>query len=89
VSDPGTSLDPRPSGNGHPELLEQLERQEEEILRLRDLLIGKDAELGLARGRLAELEEQIARYTRLADRLRLRRILFAIARRLRILNPNG
>ena len=41
-----------------PELLQELDRLQEEILRLRDLLIGKDAELGAARGRLCELEDQ-------------------------------
>ncbi len=46
------------------ELLEELDQREKEILRLRDLLIGKDAELGSARGRAAELE---ARTLRLAD----------------------
>jgi SAM-dependent methyltransferase len=40
-----------------PESLDELERREEEILRLRDLLIGKDAELGAAKGSLAELED--------------------------------
>ena len=33
------------------ELLAELDRRNEEILRLRDLLIGKDAELGAAKGR--------------------------------------
>jgi SAM-dependent methyltransferase len=47
-----------------PELLQELDQRNEEILRLRDLLIGKDAELGGARGRAAELE---ARTLRLAD----------------------
>jgi Methyltransferase domain len=40
-----------------PELLEELDRRQEEILRLRDLLIGKEIELGAAKGRTAELEE--------------------------------
>jgi hypothetical protein len=39
------------------ELLEELHRQQEEILRLRDLLIARDAELGAERGRAAELEQ--------------------------------
>lgn len=39
----------------------EVERLEEEVLRLRDLLIGKDAELGTARGQLAALEEQTQR----------------------------
>jgi SAM-dependent methyltransferase len=50
--------------NNRPELLKELDERNEEILRLRDLLIGKDAELGGARGRAAELE---ARTLRLAD----------------------
>lgn len=40
------------------ELRAELVRQREEILRLRDLLIVKDAELGAAKGRLAELDER-------------------------------
>ena len=39
------------------DLREELDRRQEEILRLRDLLIGKEAELGAAKGRLAELED--------------------------------
>jgi hypothetical protein len=38
------------------ELQDQLAERDEEILRLRDLLISRDAELGAARGRLAILE---------------------------------
>ncbi|MGC1165693.1 MAG: methyltransferase domain-containing protein [Solirubrobacterales bacterium] len=40
-----------------PQLEDELKRREEEVLRLRDLLIGKDAELGAAKGHLAELED--------------------------------
>jgi hypothetical protein len=39
------------------DLRAELDRRQEEILRLRDLLIGKEAELGAAKGRLAELED--------------------------------
>jgi chromosome segregation ATPase len=46
-----------PAGAGQQELQDELDRRQEEILRLRDLLIGKDAELGAAKGRLAELED--------------------------------
>jgi hypothetical protein len=42
-------------------LSEELARSKEEVLRLRDLLIGRDAELGALRGRLAELEAGSAR----------------------------
>jgi hypothetical protein len=96
VADPETSLDPRTSGNDKTQyssdsarLLKELESAREEILRLRDLLIGKDAELGQAKGRVAELEDQIERYTRFIDRLRLRRILAAIGRRLRRLGDQS
>jgi len=43
-------------------LREEIARQKEEILRLRDLLIAKDAELGAARGSLTELNEHSARF---------------------------
>jgi hypothetical protein len=43
-------------------LREEVARQKEEILRLRDLLIAKDAELGAARGKLAELTDHSARF---------------------------
>jgi hypothetical protein len=39
------------------ELQRELERRDEEILRLRDLLVTQDAELGEVRGRLRELED--------------------------------
>jgi len=46
-----------PTSSGQRELREELDRRQEEILRLRDLLIGKESELGAAKGRLAELED--------------------------------
>lgn len=45
------------ASSGQQELQEELDRRQEEILRLRDLLIGKESELGAAKGRLAELED--------------------------------
>jgi hypothetical protein len=96
VAESDTSLEPRTSandraqhGSDHDRMVEELEAAREEILRLRDLLIGKDAELGQAKGRVAELEDQIERYTRFIDRLRLRRILAAIGRRLRRLGDQS
>lgn len=44
-----------------PELLAELDSRNEEILRLRDLLVGMDSELGGAKGRLAELEDRSKR----------------------------
>jgi hypothetical protein len=40
-----------------PELQAQIAERDEEVLRLRDLLIRRDAELGAALGRLAILEK--------------------------------
>ena len=52
------------------ELREELVHSREEVLRLRDLLIGKDAEIGMLRGRLAELEEGSMKLLSAAARLR-------------------
>jgi hypothetical protein len=52
------------SGGGpenRPELLAELDRRNEEILRLRDLLVGKEIELGGAKGRVVELEDRTRR----------------------------
>ena len=64
-----TSRRPQPSAppNGSSEgteiaaLREELARSREEVLRLRDLLIAKDAEMGRVRGRLEQLEERTNR----------------------------
>lgn len=71
-----------------PELLRELDRQREEVLRLRDLLIGRDAELGAAKGRLSELEDQTQRVANVAGRVQSRvptlfRFFGAVLRRLR------
>jgi hypothetical protein len=52
------------------ELREELARSREEVLRLRDLLIGKDAELGVLRGRVAEMEAGTARLLGIVARVR-------------------
>jgi SAM-dependent methyltransferase len=51
-------------------LHKEIDLQKEELLRLRDLLIGKAAELGLARGRLAELEDRSTRLDNAVGRVR-------------------
>jgi SAM-dependent methyltransferase len=75
-------------GESRSETLAQLDRMREENLRLRDLLLGRDAELGTARGRLSELEDQTQRVTNLANRVqsrvpRVMRLFGALLRRLR------
>ncbi|HEX7058272.1 MAG TPA: hypothetical protein VF176_00265 [Solirubrobacterales bacterium] len=54
-------------------LLDEIARQKEEIQRLRDLLIARDAELGAAKGRLAELTEHSPRLRSAVRRLGGRR----------------
>ncbi|HEY8545286.1 MAG TPA: methyltransferase domain-containing protein [Acidimicrobiales bacterium] len=57
---------------GDPDLLQVRKEQQalqEEILRLRDELIGREAELGGARGRIAELEATLQRYDGMQQRL--------------------
>ncbi len=52
-----------------PELLAELDSRNEEILRLRDLLIGKEAELGAVRGQYTELEDRWKRLTGVKTRV--------------------
>jgi 2-polyprenyl-3-methyl-5-hydroxy-6-metoxy-1,4-benzoquinol methylase len=51
------------------ELLSELAARDEELLRLRDHLVGRDAELGNARGQVAELEERMRSVTGIVARL--------------------
>jgi hypothetical protein len=52
-----TPLRQEPQIDEHQELRAELARSREEIMRLRDLLIGMEHELGAARGRLAMHED--------------------------------
>ena len=73
MAEQATSTRSEPAGeNGSElaELREELARSREEVLRLRDLLIGKDAELGVLRGRVAEMEAGVARLLNVAARVR-------------------
>ncbi len=67
------STDPRASdGQSDEDLREELARKDQEILRLRDLLISKDVELGAAKGRLAELDERSRRASAMAALIQAR-----------------
>ncbi|HZK15516.1 MAG TPA: hypothetical protein VFC52_02875, partial [Solirubrobacterales bacterium] len=67
------STDPRSSAEqSNGELRRELAGRQQEILRLRDLLIRKDAELGAAKGRLAELDDRSARVASVAARFEAR-----------------
>jgi hypothetical protein len=66
----------------------EIARLREENLRLRDLLIARDAELGALKGQVAALEAGTARLLNLVGRIRalmpgpLARILASVLRRL-------
>ena len=51
-------------------LREELAQSREEVLRLRDLLLARDAELGRVRGRLEQLEQRMTLLLGAAARLR-------------------
>jgi hypothetical protein len=59
-------------GENRPELLAELDRRNEELLRLRDLLIGKDAELGAMRGHAAAIEQRTHGLADLSNKLQAR-----------------
>jgi hypothetical protein len=69
-------------------LQQELDRSRAEVLRLRDLLLVKDAELGAVRGQLAELENISRGLMMAAGRVQRRvpwliRIVVGVGRRLR------
>jgi hypothetical protein len=66
------SADPSLSGGelgDRSQLLDELESERQEVQRLRRLLIDQEAELGKARGRVAELESSAMRFSYFAARL--------------------
>jgi len=63
------SVKPLVEGEDDAELRAELLRAQQEILRLRDLLIKQDLELGAAKGRLAELDDRSARIAAAAGRI--------------------
>jgi hypothetical protein len=69
---PRQAASPTQSSEKVSELRKEIARQRQEILRLRDLLIAKDAELGTAKGRLAEHAEHSMHLLAVAHRVRAR-----------------
>jgi hypothetical protein len=61
---------PADSGRADAALRAELARSQEEVLRLRDLLIAQEAELGALRGRVAEMEGGAAPLAMITLRLR-------------------
>jgi hypothetical protein len=73
MAEQATSTRPEPTTGGGSEVAElraQLAREREEVLRLRDLLIAKEAELGSLRGAVAEMRGGAAPLVMIALRLR-------------------
>jgi hypothetical protein len=66
---PINSLDVSPRSQA--ELEAELAGRDEEILRLRDLLIARDAELGQVRGQLQVIEDHSERMARLVRKVPL------------------
>lgn len=69
MAEQATSAAPRAENAREPELRAELVQAQEEVLRLRDLLIRKDLELGAAKGRLAELDDRAQRIASAAGRI--------------------
>ena len=69
-----------------PDLEAEIARRDEEILRLRDLLIARDQELGQARGQLKVIEDHSERMARLAARIPLPGVGWAIDALLKLLS---
>jgi hypothetical protein len=62
---------PSAARHSSPDLEAEIIRRDEEILRLRDLLIARDQELGQVRGQLKVIEDHSARMARLAAKIPL------------------
>jgi hypothetical protein len=63
----------------------EIARRDEEILRLRDLLITRDAELGQVRGQLKIIEDHSERMARLAARIPMPGVGWVVDALLRLL----
>jgi len=93
MAEPTTSRQSTAHPNGSSEtpeaaaLREELAHSREEVVRLRDLLIAKDAEMGKLRGRLEQLEERTNRM--LGAAVFLRRLGPASARLRALLRGRG
>lgn len=87
MPDPINSLDaaPRPRAEYEAEIASR----DEEILRLRDRLIARDAELGEAKGRLKIIEDHSERMSRLVARIPIPGLAWVASAVLRVLQASG
>ncbi len=87
MPDPINSLDA--VGRSQGELEAEIARRDEEILRLRDLLIARDAELGAVKGRLQIIEDHSERMSRLVARIPIPGLAWIASAILRVLQASG
>ncbi|HEY2715537.1 MAG TPA: hypothetical protein VGI73_04875 [Solirubrobacterales bacterium] len=67
----------------------EIARRDEEILRLRDLLIARDAELGAAKGRLQIIEDHSERMSRMVAKIPIPGLAWIASAFLRLLRASG
>ncbi|HEY2480217.1 MAG TPA: hypothetical protein VGI17_16005 [Solirubrobacterales bacterium] len=67
----------------------EIASRDEEILRLRDLLIARDAELGAAKGRLQIIEDHSERMSRLVARIPIPGLAWIASAVLRVLQASS
>jgi hypothetical protein len=67
----------------------EIARRDEEILRLRDLLITRDAELGAVKGRLQIIEDHAERMSRLVARIPIPGLAWIASAILRVLQASS
>lgn len=87
MPDPVNSLDASPPPQA--ELETEIARRDEEILRLRDLLIARDAELGEAKGQLKVIEDHSERMARLVARIPVPGLAWIAGTVVRVLQASG
>lgn len=87
MPDPINSLDA--VGRSQSELETEVAERDEEILRLRDLLIARDAELGAVKGRLQIIEDHSERMSRLVAKIPIPGLAWIASAILRVLQESG
>jgi hypothetical protein len=86
MADPINLRAAAPEPEPEPDFEAEIARRDEEILRLRDLLITRDAELGQTRGQLKIIEDHSERMARLAARIPMPGVGWAVDALLRLLS---
>lgn len=87
MADPTKSLDTVERSQA--DLEAEIAERDEEILRLRDLLIARDAELGTAKGRLQIIEDHSERMSRLVAKIPIPGLAWIASAILRVLQASG